>query len=103
MAATLADSAALAVDPVFLGKVQAAFCAYGAQLVSTTPYDPTLPSTLPMRSLYITPVSQGMDNYVTAMAWTVAAQSDITSDSTDADIAAAVQTLWPAVAGVSPQ
>lgn len=101
MASTLAESAALAQDPTFLGRIQAAFCAVGVE-VATEIYDPTstLASvTLARRALYLNGVRDGFATAVQAMAWTVAAQPTITADSPDVNLTDAVKATWSAVAG----
>lgn len=98
MAASLTESATLARDAGFLDRVRIAFCACGATVIATEPYDPAVPDSLPRRGLYLNAISD-LDRYVAVMAWTVAAQPAITAESSDAEITDAVQALWSAMAG----
>lgn len=91
-----ADSATTATDPGFQNRVRAAMFASCARIGAGDFADRT------QRDMYLSLLSRMIrepELYTTTFAWTLAAYSGITTNSTDTELDAAVTALWPAVSG----
>lgn len=90
------DSATLAADATFQGRVRAALHAKCAHVGLGGWTDDI------QKAHFLGMMTQIINNpvaYTTAFAWMLAAHSGITSTSTDADIDTAINNVWPAVSG----
>ncbi|GAA0632116.1 hypothetical protein GCM10010174_61380 [Kutzneria viridogrisea] len=100
MAATLSDSADLAVNPTFTRKVRVALVT-AALAVGQETSDITL-DYYRLRRALATNVLANTEAWTTQFCWIVASVSTITNTSTDSDIQLYVNANWSSVAGAGP-